>query len=150
MRRLHKGPFPTGFERFWPVEYTSLTNVSNKKYPFTLISGSILFQFGSGTRSLRASRLKKFSPHGWVEVSVTDAERLGLADGDEVEVASPVGNITTTVRISDTLSPGMLFMPISFPDSPSNQLFDVTLDPKAKAPSTKACAVRLERAVTHG
>lgn len=145
MRRLHKEPFPTGFERFRPVEHTLPINIPNENYPFTLISGSILFQFGSGTRSLRAARLKKFAPHGWMQISATDAERLGFGEGDTVRVISATGEVSTTVSITDTLPPGILFMPISFPESLSNQLFGITIDPKTKAPSAKACAVRLER-----
>jgi len=36
-------------------------------------------------------------------------------------------------------------MPISFPESPVNELFDIKLDPRSKAPFLKSCAVRLER-----
>jgi len=144
-RRLYKGAFPSGFGRFSPVEYTPPTNVSGNGYPLTLLSGSILYHFGSGSRSLRASRLKKFSPHGWVEINQADAKRLGFSDGDVVKVISPVGEVTTTVRVTDTLPSGMLFMPMSFPESPVTELFDITLDPRAKTPAVKGCAVRLER-----
>ncbi len=143
-RRLYKGSFPSRFGRFSPVEYTP-TNTSVDGYPLTLLSGSILHHFGSGTRSLRASRLKKFSPHAWVEISEADAEQLGFSDGDAVKVVSPVGEVTTTVRVTEMLPFGMLFMPISFPESPVNELFGVALDQRTKTPSLKACAVRLER-----
>ncbi|GAG33421.1 unnamed protein product, partial [marine sediment metagenome] len=58
---------------------------------------------------------------------------------------SPVGELTTTARITDTLPKGMLFMPISFSETPVNELFDIVLDPEAKTPSLKACHVRIER-----
>ena len=144
-RRLYKGPFPSGFGRLSPAEYTPPTDISGDGYPLALLSGSVLYHFGSGTRSLKASRLKEFSPHSWVEVSRDDAKHLGLGDGDPVKVVSPVGELTTTVRISDSLPAGLLFMPISFPDSPVNELFDIKLDPRSKAPFLKSCAVRLER-----
>jgi len=149
-RRFYKGPFPSGFGRFSSIEYIPPTNVSADGYPLTLLSGSILSHFGSGSRSLRSSRLRKFSPHAWVEISEADAERLGFSEGDTVRVASPVGGVTTTVRITDTLLPRTLFMPISFPENPVNELFGIALDPRAKTPSLKACAVRLERISTDG
>ena len=65
-------------------------------------------------------------------------------------MVSPAGEVTTTVRITETLPSGMLFMPISFPESPVNELFGIVLDPRAKTPSLKACAVRLERISTNG
>ena len=144
-RRLYKEPFPSGFGRFSPVDYAPPTNISEDGYPLTLLSGSILYHFGSGSRSFRASRLKKFSPHTWVEISKADAKHLRFSDGDAVRVASPVGEVTTTIRITETLPSGMLFMPISFPESPVNELFGIALDPRAKSPAFKRCAVRLER-----
>jgi len=144
-RRLYKGLFPSGFGRFSLVEYTPPPEVSGDGYPLTLLTGSILYQFGGGSRSLRASRLKKFSPCAWVEISQADAERFGFDDGDVVKVVSPVGEVTTTTRVTDTLPSGVLFMPISFPDSPVNELFSIASDPRAKTPALKRCAVRLER-----
>jgi len=144
-RRLYRGPFPSGFGRLSPAEYTLPTYISGNGYPLTLLSGSILYHFGSGTRSLRSSRLKEFSPSSWIEISRDDAKHLGLGDGDPVKVASSVGESTTTVRVTGSLPSGLLFMPISFPDSPVNELFDIKLDPRSKAPFLKSCAVRLER-----
>jgi len=85
-RRLYQGPFPSGFGRFSPVEYTPPTTVPGDEHQLILLSGSTLYHFGSGTRSLRASRLKKFSPHAWVEINSADAEHLGFGDGDVVRV----------------------------------------------------------------
>jgi formate dehydrogenase alpha subunit len=144
-KRLYKGPFPSGFGRLSPAEYTPPTDVSGNGYPLTLLSGSILHHFGSGTRSLRASRLKEFSPHSWVEISQDDTKRLRVGDGDPVKVVSSVGELTTTVKVTDSLPAGLLFMPISFPQSPINELFDIKLDPRSKGPFLKSCAVRLER-----
>jgi len=149
-RRLYTGPFPSGFARFSPVEYTPPTNVSGDGFQLILLSGSILHHFGSGSRSSRASRLQKFSPHAWVEISEADAKDLGFSDGDGVKVVSPIGEVTTTVKVTETLPSGMLFMPISFPESPVNELFGIALDPRVKTPSLKACAVRLERTGTDG
>jgi hypothetical protein len=42
-------------------------------------------------------------------------------------------------------SPGLLFMPMSFPGTPVYELFDTIIDTQAKSPSLKSCAVRLER-----
>jgi len=79
-----------------------------------------------------------------------DAEHLGFANGDMVKVVSPEGEVTTTIKVTDTLPLGMLFMPISFPESPVNELFGIALDPEAKTPALKQCAVRLERTSTDG
>jgi predicted molibdopterin-dependent oxidoreductase YjgC len=85
-----------------------------------------------------------------VEIGEAEANKLDLADGDAVRVVSPVGEVTTVVRITETLPQGMLFMPISFPDSPVNSLFDMARVGRDGAPDFKACAVRLERMSADG
>jgi len=149
-RRLYKGLFPSGFERFCAVEYAPPSNTSGDGYPLTLLAGSILYRFGSGTRSSASSRLKKYSPNAWVEINESDARRLGYGDGDGVRVISPAGEITTILKVTGTLPTGMLFMPISFPETPVNELFGIAFDPRAKTPAFKTCAVRLERMSADG
>jgi len=144
-RRLYRGAFPSGFGRFSPVKYTPPKKPPKDGYPLTLQSGSTLYHFGTGSRSSRASRLNKFSPEAFVEINEVDAEDLGITQGDIVKVISLAGEITSKARVTDTLPPGMLFMPMSFPESPVNELFGIILDPRAKTPALKACAVRLER-----
>jgi len=149
-RRLYKGPFPSGFGRFHPVNYSRTENETSKDFPFLLVTGSILQHFGCGTRSSRASRLNKFVPQSWVEISRIDAEKLRHSDGDTVKVVSPSGGITCTIRVTDVLPAGMLFMPQSFPESNSNELFDIVLDVSSKTPASKRCAVKLERITENG
>ncbi len=124
--------------RFSPVQFAPPAKAPDG-YPLTLLTGTILHHFGSGTRSFMASRLKKFSPRSWVEIGTADAERLGLNESNRVKIISSAGEATASVRITDTLPPGTLFMPISFPDSKVMELFDL------QSPSLKSCAVRLER-----
>ncbi|NQT04397.1 MAG: hypothetical protein HQ577_00150, partial [Dehalococcoidia bacterium] len=71
-------------------------------------------------------------------------------DGDRVKVVSPNGQINTTLRLTETLPSKTLFLPMSFPESPFNELFGLTLEPQAKTPSFKSCAVRLERIGRNG
>jgi predicted molibdopterin-dependent oxidoreductase YjgC len=145
MRRLHGGLFPTGFGRFYPVRYNPMAEESCDGYPLTLLVGAALARFGSGTRTARASILKKFSPHSWIDIGPTDAERFGLSNGDMVKVVSPVGEVTTTVTISSGLPAGMVFMPASYPESPVNQLLDMVADTHKMAASVGKCFVRLEK-----
>jgi formate dehydrogenase alpha subunit len=149
-RRLYKGLFPSGFGQFSPVEYTPPQGVAKDGYPLTLLVGSSLYQFGTGSRSSQAPRLRRFSPEAFVEISPVDAKDLGISEGDKVKVISAQGELLTAARVSDTLPQGVLFMPISFPNSPVYGLFDTTLDHQAKAPAMKSCAVRLERTGDNG
>jgi formate dehydrogenase alpha subunit len=145
MKRTYMGQFLRGFARFSPVEYIPRSEGEKKDYPFTLLTGTILYHFSTGTRSSRASRSKKFLPQAFVEIGESDARKLGISQSDKAKLISPVAELTVSVRITDTLPEGILFMPISFPESPVNGLFSIVLDPEAKAPSIKACNVKIER-----
>jgi len=149
-RRTYMKQFLSGFARFSPVEYIPQAEGAKEDYPFTLLTGTILYHFGTGSRSSRASRSKKFLPQAFVEIGESDAKKLGIGHSDKVKLFSPVAELTTAVRITDTLPEGIIFMPISFPESPVNRLFNIVLDPEAKTPSLKACHVRIERIGLHG
>jgi len=142
--RIHGGEFPEGFARFCPVEYVPAAK-AKKGYPFTLLTGTIFNHFGTGSRSFRSARLKKFSPEGFVEICESDARKLAITDGEKVKVVSVVGEVTAKVKITDTLREGMLFMPVPFPEAPVNEVFDIVLDPETKAPSLEACSVKIEK-----
>jgi len=142
--RIHGGQFPEGFVRFCPVEYAPPAR-AKKGYPFTLLTRAIFNHFGTGSRSSRSVRLKKFSPEAFVEICESDARKLDITDGEKVRLISPVGEVATMVKITDTLREGMLFMPVSFAEAPVNELFDIILNPETKAPSLKACSVKIEK-----
>jgi len=142
--RMHGEQSPKGFARFCPIEYVPPSK-AKKGYPFTLLTGTIFNHFGTGSRSSRSARLKKFLPEAFVEICESDARKLALTDDERVKVISAVGEVTTIVKITDTLREGMFFMPVSFPETPVNELFDIVINPEAKSPSLKACNVKVEK-----
>lgn len=149
-RQAFGGQFLKGFVRFSPAEYTASNGEISEDYPLILITGAMLPHFGTGTRSSRSRRLKQFSPQAYVEIGESDAERFAIGYDDKIKLVSPAGEVTTGVKIIDTLPEGMLFMPISFPEAPANKLFDIDLDPQSKTPSFKSCRVTIERTDLHG
>lgn len=144
-RRLYKGRFPSGFGRFLPVQYESKAEKPKDGYPLTLMTGSTHYHAGNGSRSSRASRLIEFSPTGYVEIGEGDAKQIGVSDGDGVRVTSPYGEVNSVAKLTDALPDGMVFMPICFPTTPINQLFNIQMDTQSMAPAFKICAVKLER-----
>jgi formate dehydrogenase (NADP+) alpha subunit len=148
--RLHAGQFPSRFGRFSPVQYVPKGKPPQDGYPLTLITGTSLYRFGSGSRTSKASRLNRFLPEATVDISNIDASHLKINEGDRVKIVSPSGQISAKARITDTVTEGMLFVPIAFPESPANALFNINLDPQSKTPGMKVCHVRLERIEPHG
>lgn len=133
--------------RFQPVDQPALPLPSGE-YPVRLLTGSVLFHFGTGSRSTRAWRLKKFAPQAFVELAVADAGKYGIAEGDRVNVVSLAGRLTLAARVSESLRPGVCFVPASYPDTPVNVLFG----PGAGTNGSwlKSCAVRLEKVAGNG
>ena len=89
--------------------------------------------------------MSKFAPEAFVEIHELDARNLGINNGDRVKIISPVSEITAMAKVTNTVSQGMIFIPVSFSDSSVNKLFDIILDPQTKTPALKTCSVNLER-----
>lgn len=147
---FRKLEFSSKSAHFSQAEYVPPEDGLANGYPYTLLTGTVLYQFGSGARSLRSTPLKKFLPEAFVEISEIDAKSLKVQEGDRVRVISPVGALTAMVKITETLDAGIVFMPVSFPESPANGLFEIVLDPVTKSPAVKLCRVKLERVGKHG
>jgi formate dehydrogenase major subunit len=73
-----------------------------------------------------------------------DARQVGVEDGQKVRVASRRGEIEVTAQVTDRIEPGLLFGTFHFMDANINFLTNSVLDPGAKIPEYKVCAVRLE------
>jgi NADH-quinone oxidoreductase subunit G len=80
-----------------------------------------------------------------VEVHVTDAARLGLADGDLATVRTAAGEATLPVRVSEAVAPGSVFVPTNQPGLSATTLLsggfvtDAALEPagsSTEAPAT--------------
>ncbi|GAF76760.1 unnamed protein product [marine sediment metagenome] len=81
-----------------------------------------------------------------VEMNPQDAGALGIADGDEVRVASRRGKVIAKAKVTENSPKGVVFMTFHFAESATNLLTNPALDPVAKIPELKVCAVRVERA----
>ena len=147
--RQQTGQMLRGFARFSPVEYQPLPKVDSKNYPLTLLTGSVLPHIGTGMLSSKSQRLKKLSPPALLDISVANAKKLDLHNGDTVIISSRSGKVEAPVRISNDLPEDVLFMPCTFSEIRVNELFETILDPQSKTPASKACAVQIEKVENH-
>ena len=74
-----------------------------------------------------------------------DAGCLGINEGDCIIVTSRRGEVTAKAKITGDSPPGVVFMTFHFAESPTNILTNPILDPVAKIPELKVCAVRVEK-----
>ncbi len=133
------------------------TEAPDEEYPFLYSTGRTVFHFHTRTKTARSRQLNRAAPSAWVEVSVPDAERLGIGEGDLVRVASRRGEIVVPVRVGDVRE-GTVFAPFHYGywerdrsgpgdgrPTTANELTETEWDPVSKQPILKVAAVRIEK-----
>jgi predicted molibdopterin-dependent oxidoreductase YjgC len=142
---LHRDRFTRGKGLFSPVEYKPPAETPDKEYPIVLTTGRILQQFHTGTLSRRSQVLNTLAPECLVEMNPKDAEKLGIGNGDMVNVTSRRGEITAKAKVTERSREGMVFIPFHFNEAPANCLTNDVLDPDSKMPELKVAAVRIKK-----
>lgn len=146
-RYLHKGQFPRpgGRGKFYAIPYRPPAELPDSDYPLTLTTGRVGFHWHTGTMTRKDWALDREYPRCYVEVSPQEAAKLGIRNGMIVKVASRRGEISLQAKVVDTIQEGLLFIPFHFAEAAANKLTGANLDPVAKIPEYKVCAVKLER-----
>ena len=62
-----------------------------------------------------------------------------------IKVISRRGEVTAKAKVTEVSPEGVIFMTFHFAESPTNMLTNPALDPVAKIPELKVCAVKVER-----
>jgi len=142
---LHSERFTRGLGRFHALEYRGPAEEPDDKYPLILTTGRTMFHYHTGTMTRRIALLNHEQPTGYVEIHPEDARQLSLADGDLVQVASRRGQIEIAALVTERVPKGTVFIPFHFVESPANALTNPALDPDAKIPELKVCAVSVSK-----
>jgi len=143
---LHKDKFARGKGLFHAIEYKPPAEVVDEDYPLWLTTGRLYPHYHTGTMTRVSPALAAEINEGRLEIHPEDAGRLGLKAGEAITIASRRGQITAKVEITDRIKPGTVFMPFHFVESNVNMLTNPAMDPIAKIPEYKVCAVKVERA----
>jgi formate dehydrogenase alpha subunit len=142
---LFSETFPRGRGKFHPLEYVPSVELPDDEYPFILTTGRVLEHWHGGTMT-RHSKLDELSPEALVEVNPADAALMGIVDGQVVRVSSRRGTIVLRAAVSEKTTAGVVFVPFHFAEAAANLLTIDALDPQAKIPEFKACAVNIKTA----
>lgn len=142
--RLHETTFPRGRARLVPVDWTPPAELPDREYPLQLTTFRLHHQYGSGSMTRRAPLLERENPSGFLWMHASDAARRQLATGTRVRVRSRRGEVTTRVLVSDDVPPGVVAMPYHFAEASPNLVTNDALDPIARMPELKVCAVAVE------
>jgi formate dehydrogenase alpha subunit len=142
---LHKDEFVRGKGQFHAIAYRDPAEVPDAQYPFYLTTGRMFAHFHTGTMTRVSDHLDTEQKTGYVEIHPQDAEELAIKEGEIVSLTSRRGSIEAPAKLSTTVGPGVLFVPIHFGENPANMLTNPACDPVAKIPEFKVCAANIEK-----
>lgn len=137
--------FPRDRGKFHPLEYIPVVEMPDDEYPFILTTGRVLEHWHGGSLT-RNSKLDDLFPEALIEIHPLDAARLGVREADVVRVSSRRGTIVLRAKVTHKTTEGVVFIPFHFREAAANLLTIDALDPLAKIPEYKACAVRVDQA----
>lgn len=144
-RILHQGRFSRGRGVFHAVEYRPPAEEPDDDYPYTLTTGRLLFHWHTGTMTRRSETLTDQVNEAYMEINPVDAEALGIEEEDTVRVSSRRGSIELKADVTPRIRPGTVFIPFHYAEAAANRLTNNALDPDAKIPEYKVCAVKIEK-----
>jgi predicted molibdopterin-dependent oxidoreductase YjgC len=134
--------FPRGKGKFHPLEFIPVVELPDDEYPFILTTGRVLEHWHGGTMT-RNSQLNALYPEALAQINPVDAAMLGIEDGQPVRVTSRRGQVVLRAEVNEKTSAGVVFIPFHFVEAAANLLTIDALDPQAKIPEFKACAVQV-------
>lgn len=140
---LHAGTFPRGKGLMQGIEYEAPAELTNEEYPVLLTTGRMLYHYNVMTR--HSKNLNTLRPHELAEINAVEAQKYGLAEGEEIRVTSRRGSIVTKVTVTDRVPPGIMFMTFHYKESPVNELTNSAFDPITKTAEYKVSAVKIEK-----
>jgi formate dehydrogenase major subunit len=145
---IFQDEFPTGNGRakFVISPYKHAQEVPDHEYPFVLITGRQLEHWHTGAMTRRASVLDQLEPSPVASLHPDTLRTLGVDAGDRITLASRRGTIEVTARADDAMQHEQVFLPFCYHEAAANLLTIEGLDPDAKIPEFKYCAIRVSAA----
>src|SRR5829696_8231485 len=142
--------FPTPSRRavFHARPHMEPRELPDDDYPLLLNTGRLQHQWHTMTKTGRVAKLTRLDSGPFVELHPTDAAAMGIADGQQVELASRRGRAVLPAVVTERVRPGNCFAPFHWNDEHGehltvNAVTNDAVDPDSLQPEFKACAVRV-------
>jgi ferredoxin-nitrate reductase len=149
----HRFATPSGRARFSIDQPLGLAEPPCDTFPLVLTVGRYLGQWHTMTRTGKVERLRTMHPEPLLEIHPGDAQELKVVNGELAAISSRRGHITATVKVTDRIRRGSVFLPMHWGFTQENACEANTLMhdqacPISKQPELKACAVIVAPAVS--
>ena len=139
---MHTEGFAAGPGRFTVTPYVPTDEVSNRRFPLLLTTGRILTQYNVGAQTRRTSNVR-WHREDALEMHPYDAGERGIADGDEVTLASRIGATALRAVLTDRLPQGVVYTTFHHPVSGANVVTTELSDWATNCPEYKVTAVQV-------
>ena len=136
-------PSEGGRGRFVPADIIPADERPDAQYPMVLITGRQLEHWHTGSMTRRATMLDAIEPDPVALIHPLDLQALAAQPGDVVTIESRRGSVSLYARADDSSPRGSVFVPFCYYEAAANKLTNAALDPFAKIPEFKYCAVRV-------
>jgi formate dehydrogenase major subunit len=136
-------PTPSGMARFVPADIIPAAERPDPAYPMVLITGRQLEHWHTGSMTRRSAVLDALEPDPVALVHPLDLAELGGKPGDVITIASRRGEVALYARADEGTPRGAVFVPFCYYEAAINRLTNAALDPFAKIPEFKYCAIRV-------
>ncbi len=136
-------PRESGRAKFVPADIIPANERPDTEYPMVLITGRQLEHWHTGSMTRRATILDAIEPDPVALVHPLDLAALGGKPGDVVTIASRRGEVALYARADESSPRGAVFVPFCYYEAAINKLTNAALDPFAKIPEFKYCAIRV-------
>jgi formate dehydrogenase major subunit len=136
-------PREGGRARFVPADIIPAAERPDADYPMVLITGRQLEHWHTGSMTRRATTLDALEPDPVALVHPLDLAAIGGKPGDVVTLESRRGQVVLYARADESSPRGAVFVPFCYYEAAINKLTNAALDPHAKIPEFKYCAIRV-------
>lgn len=127
-----------------PTYIDPLDNADPAEYPFVFTSGSRI-PGAIHSRLHNVPRNRSLQPDPTADMNRADCERLGIKEGDEIELSTLRGSITVKVHLTLSVPEGLVNMFHGYSEADAESIMDGDhLDPYSGFPAYRStrCAVR--------
>jgi formate dehydrogenase major subunit len=137
-------PREGGRARFVPADIIPADERPDAEYSMVLITGRQLEHWHTGSMTRRAGVLDALEPDPTAQLHPLDLAAIGAKPGDVLTIESRRGAVSLWARADEGTPRGAVFVAFAYYEAAINKLTNAALDPFAKIPEFKYCAVRVK------
>ncbi|MCZ8334374.1 MAG: formate dehydrogenase subunit alpha [Rhodobacteraceae bacterium] len=139
---MHIDGFVRGKGKFIVTEYVATDEKTGPRFPLLLTTGRILSQYNVGAQTRRTDNVI-WHDEDVLEIHPHDAELRGVRDGQFVKLASRSGETSLRAKITDRVSPGVVYTTFHHPTTQANVITTDFSDWATNCPEYKVTAVQV-------